>query len=118
MVEIKPMVCERCGGDIDRKTMRCQYCGTQYERKHEGTQINYVVERPGIHRLRAEVRIADEMTRRDPEMATKIATDRLRNGIADGLLDYMKISTEINPMSMCQIIRGEVRVVDPTFGNY
>ena len=118
MAELKPMVCERCGGDIDRRTMRCQYCDTQYERKHEGTQINYVVERPGIHRLRAEVRIADEMTRRDPEMATKIATDRLRNGIADGLLDYMKIYTNVDPMLMCQIIRGEVRVVDPTFGNY
>jgi hypothetical protein len=120
MAELKPLVCERCGGAIDRNTMRCHYCDTQYERKHDGVPINFVVDRPGVHRIRAEVRLAEEMARHDPEGATRYAMDRLRHGIADGLLDYMKVCTtkEFDPMNMCQIIRGEVRVIDPTFTDY
>lgn len=117
MVELKPLICTQCGAQIDRKTMRCPYCDTQYEKKHDGMPINFVVERPGVHRIRAEVRVADEMARYDPEGATRYVMDRLRFGIADGLLDYMKVVTskEFDPMNMCQIIRGEVRVLDPTF---
>jgi hypothetical protein len=41
----------------------------------------------------------------------------MREQIADGLLAYMKMQTSecYDPMNCCQIIRGEVRVVDPTF---
>ena len=53
LIEVKPLTCERCGGAIDRKTMRCPYCDTQYERKNNGVTVNYVVEQPGTHRLRA-----------------------------------------------------------------
>ena len=117
LIEIKPLICERCGGQIDRSTMKCPYCDTQYERKNNGVTVNYVVDRPGVHRLCAQVRIDDEMTCRDPEGATRYTLDRLRNEIADGLLAYMKISTskDYDPLSRCQIIRGEVRVIDPRF---
>ena len=115
MAELKPLVCEQCGGTIERSTMKCQYCGTQYERRYEGTPISFVVERPGVHRIRAECRIADDLKCRYPDLATKYTMDKLRQGLADGLLEYMKLTTNYDPMTMCQIIRGEVRVVDPSF---
>lgn len=113
--ELKPLVCVSCGGHIDRSTMCCPYCGTQYEKKHNDIPISFVVERPGVHKIRAVVKIADEMALHCPERATEYAMDKLRQGIADGLLDYMRICTEKDPMMMCSIIRGEVRVVDPYF---
>lgn len=118
MTEVKPLVCQNCGGRIDRSTMKCPYCDTQYERKYEGLPVNFVVEKPGVHRIAAMVRIPDKVSLRDPERATQYAMERLRQGIADGLLAYMKIRTELDPMSFCQIIRGEVRVVEPTFTDY
>lgn len=118
MIELKPLTCQNCGAQIDRRTMKCPYCDTQYERKHDGGIVQFVVERPGVHRIRAEVRIADEVTHHYPEQATKMAMDKMRHQIADGLLDYLTICTEHNPMGMYQIIRGEVRVVDPTFSDY
>lgn len=119
-VEIKPLICEQCGGTIDRKTMQCPYCNTQYERKNNGVTINYVVDRPGVHTLRAEVRVDDRMMRHNPEGATHYALDRLRQEIADGLLAYMKISTskDFSFYNECEIIRGEVRVIDPAFTHY
>lgn len=119
-IEIKPLVCERCGGHIDRQTMKCPYCDTQYERKNNGVTVNYVVNRPGVHTLRADIRVDNFMVLRDPEGATEYALDRLRHEIADGLLAYMKITTskELSFHNECEIIRGEVRVIDPTFTNY
>jgi RNA polymerase subunit RPABC4/transcription elongation factor Spt4 len=117
-VELKPLICQNCGGHIDRDTMRCPFCDTQYEKTHNDMPINFVVERPGVHKIRAEVKMPYEFELRDPERATEYAMDNLRQGIADGLLDYMKICTEKNPMTMCSIIRGEVRVLDPYFSDY
>lgn len=95
--------------------MCCPYCGAQYEKEYQGMPVKFVVERPGVHRIRAEVRIDDSMKVVNPEIATEAAMHKLRQGLADGLLDYMKCVVQHNPMSMYQIIRGEVRVVDPTF---
>lgn len=106
MAELKPLVCQQCGGAIDRSTMQCPYCGTQYKRERESAVINYVVERPGVHKIRAEVKVPQEIMR-NPEAATKFAMGRMRHEIADSLLDYMKISTQADYRSFCQIIRGE-----------
>lgn len=118
MIEHKLLVCQNCGGHIDRQTMKCPYCDAEYERNMADMPIHFVVERPGVHRIRAEVMVEQELVAHHPEAATRFAMDKLRKGIADGLLDYMRVCTEQNPYERCQIIRGEVRVVDPTFGGY
>lgn len=110
-----PLICERCGGKIDRRTMRCEYCDTEYVHKKDSVTVNYVVERPDVHKLRAEVSIPDEMALCNPEGATEFVLARMREQIADGLLAYMKIQTAENPFMCCKVIRGEVRVINPTF---
>lgn len=118
MDELKPLICQNCGGHIDRNTMKCPYCNTQYEKKFEGTPVSFTVERPGVHHIKAMVRIDEEAIQRSPEAATKWAMDKIRNGIADGLLEYMRIDTEKDWRSFCRIIRADVRVLDPTFSDY
>lgn len=118
MTELKPLVCEKCGGAIDRRTMKCPYCDTQYEHKNNGVTVQYVVDRPGVHTLRACVRVDNFRLHRDPELATEYTINKLRQEIADGLLAYMKISTEKDFLNQCEIIRGEIRVVDPAFSTY
>lgn len=119
-LQAEPLICQQCGGAIDRKTMKCPYCETQYERKYDGVAIRHVVEKPGIHTIRAMVKVDDRMLYQSPEGATRFVMDRMRNQIADALLNYMKMFTEMehNHMEQCHIIRGEIRVVDPTFTDY
>lgn len=117
MVELKPLSCKNCGGQIDRATMKCPYCDTQYERTCNDVQIKFAVERPGVHVIRAAVKI-DEMALHYPKEASDFVMGKLRESIADGLMEYMKICTTRDERSFCQIIRGEVRVVDPTFTDY
>ena len=86
-----------------------------YNMAMDALKGEFVVKRQCVHRLRAEVRIPEKLKTANPEEATKFAMSKLRQGLADGLLDYMKCTTQHDPMNMCQIIRGEVRVVDPSF---
>lgn len=118
--ELKPLVCERCGGSIDRRTMKCPYCDTQYERRNDGVTVNYVVEPPGTHKIQASVRADKYLMARDPAGYSEHVLKMLRNELAEGLLAYMKITTseDLSFYGDCQIIRGEVRVVDPAFSNY
>jgi hypothetical protein len=54
----------------------------------------------------------------DPERARDYTLNQLREQIADGLLGFMKITTSHDLCEQAEIIRGEVRVVDPTFSGY
>lgn len=116
MFDPKPLICKSCGGQINRSTMKCPYCDTQYE--SQDGRIRIIVDRPGVHIIRCETRVDMEHMRYNPEGAREYVLRDMRGQIADGLLAYMKMTTSesYDPMHCCSIIRGEVRVVDPSFG--
>ena len=115
MLEMKAMKCQSCGANINRITMQCDYCGTQYESPND--RIKIVVDRPGVHIIHCQTKVDMEMMRHYPEGAREYVLQDMREQIADGLLAYMKMTTSeiFDPMNCCQIIRGEVRVLDPHF---
>lgn len=117
LLKIKPMICEQCGGHVDRKTMRCPYCGTEYAYSNNGVQIRFEEKRPGEHSIFAQVDVDMDMIAKYPDIAQSYALDTLRNEIADALLAFMKISTstKLDPLCQHQIIRAEVRVIDPEY---
>ena len=120
LIEIKPLLCEQCGGRIDRKTMRCPYCGTEYGRQNNGVQIRFKEGRPGEYSIFAQVQVDMDMIAADPEFSKEYALDAMRQEIADALMAFTKISTSMNfdPLGRYQIVRGEVRVIDPEFVDY
>ena len=115
MFELRQLECVNCGGKIDRSTMKCPYCDTQYERKQDEHIIKYEVERPGVHRIRAKVKLDQASIIHNPEAESNYVMGKLRSAIADSLLDYMQIAIADDPRSFTKEILGEVRVVDPNF---
>ena len=116
-MDLKPYVCKCCGGRVNVAKMLCEYCGTQY---HDDSLKRIVISavKPGEAKLRAEVRIDYDHMLADPESARDYALGELRRQLADGLLAYMKIETCKDfgmDFSRKEIIRGEVRVIDPMF---
>lgn len=114
-LKMKPMICEQCGGHIDRRKMRCPYCGTEYGRENNGVVMRYRLSRPGETVIRSQVSMDYGMVKDCPEGAKEYALDRMRHEVADALLAFMKITTCTDYSNMCEIIRGEVRVIDPEF---
>jgi hypothetical protein len=57
-----------------------------------------------------------------PNEVRDYALKELRNQLADGLLAYMKITTSTDfsakYLEQTEIIRGEVRVINPMFEGY
>ena len=110
---LQPLTCHCCGGKIDRRIMRCEYCGTEYAPPND--RIKVIVEQPGTHIIRCETRIDCALMQRSPEAARDYTLQDMRQQIADGLLAYMRLTTFDDIKEMCQIVRGEVRVLDPYF---
>jgi hypothetical protein len=118
-MDLRPYICERCGGTVNPATLKCEYCGTPY--KDESLKhITITQQVPGQHTIRAEVRVEREFMQYDPERARDFTLSKLREQIADGLLGFMKITTsnDYGWEDHTEIIRGEVKVIDPTFGRY
>lgn len=120
-MDLRPYICKQCGGTINPATLKCEYCGTPY---HDESLRRITISQvaPGEAKLRAEVRINRYSMTQDPERVRDYALKELRNQLADGLLAYMKITTTTDfsakYFEQTEIIRGEVRVVDPMFEEY
>ena len=117
-MELNPYICKCCGGRINIAKMRCEYCDTSYE-DTSLKRIKIESVRPGQHTIRAEVIITHDHMLDNPEGARDYALRELRNQLADGLLGFMKIRTaeSFSPkyFERTEVIRGEVRVIDPMF---
>lgn len=120
-MDLRPYICKQCGGTINPSTLKCEYCGTPY-RDESLRRITISQVAPGQNTIRAEVRIDRYSMMQTPNEVRDYALQELRNQIADGLLAYMKITTTTDfsakYFEQTEIIRGEVRVVDPTFSGY
>ena len=114
MFQPKALTCSSCGAPIDRGTMLCPYCKTQYT--FPNSELKLVVARPGVHKIRTQIEVDSNYIRANPEGARDYTLMQLREQLAEGLLGYMRVCTEDNPMDSCQIIRGEITVLDPYFG--
>lgn len=119
-MDLNPYICKCCGGRINVAKMKCEYCDTYYE-DQSLRRIKIETVRPGQHTIRAEVALDMDGVRHNPEGARDYALRELRNQLADGLLGFMKVQTAENfdprIFGRTEIIRGEVRVIDPSFSD-
>lgn len=117
-MELKPYICKCCGAPVNISKMKCDYCGTVYH-NDALKEITIRAVRPGEHTIQSQVRISHEVLRsRDAKDTRDYILGELRNQIADGLLGFLDITTCRDYMDNCEIIRGEVRVIDPMFSGY
>lgn len=119
-MKLEPYICKNCGGRINVAKMRCEYCDTPYKDENL-KRITVETVYPGQHLIASQIEIDYEDMRRSPEYFRDLTLSQLRKQLADGLLGFMKIETAdgYSPgMGRTQIIRGTVKVIDPTFYDY
>lgn len=108
------LICQCCGGRINRHSYRCEYCGTQYEEFNN--YIRIATYNPGCQVLRSKMEIPkEEVEYMGAQNAAEYMSKRLSKNLADALAPYMTMETEFDPRTMRQIVTASVRVINPDY---
>ena len=113
---LQELKCQNCGAALDDDG-HCPYCGSRYKIERVlDYGIRYVpVYQTGVKKLCTFVEIPRYMDGLSEETQGRYVADRMRVGLADALTEFLKITKEYNPVTGCDMIRGEIRVVPPDF---
>lgn len=110
--------CTNCNGSINPATYVCEYCGTKYMRPRWSvpTEPLIIVERPGVHTLKAGVRLDRDMVATiGKENASKICMDQLVKALAENIAPFMEVKTDYDVVRMEQVVNARLRVVEPSY---
>lgn len=103
--------CPNCGAPITGR--QCEYCGTIV--REDPIYHTLIVERPNARLLCAEIAIAKELALHDEEAAAKYAKAKIARSMAESLQDSIRIIVREDPFHAAVIVKGEIRVLDPSF---
>lgn len=112
---MKKLQCTNCGGHINPDTYVCEYCGTRYE-KRAPMLPPVMIEHPKVHTFGAEVLVDQEMVScLGEEETADYCVHQMTHSLAEQLAPFISLETDFDPMTCCKIVRGRVRIVEPSF---
>ena len=113
---MEKLQCTNCGGKINPHTYVCEYCGTRYV-KSEHMRPNLVIaEYPKVQTLAVETIVDRHMVETlGEEDASKYTIETMTQELASSLAPFLSIETRFDPLKSAHIVRGKVRVMDPSF---
>ena len=104
--------CTCCGGTINRATMMCEYCGTLYKEEMGVLRVE-MIKNP-VHTLEGKCLIPRrEINIIGAQECAQIAMRRIRDDIAEALVDVMSYDIERAPVTDGYMIRGQIKAVIP-----
>lgn len=112
MIELKALVCECCGGQIDRRTMRCKYCGTEYYVKDENVFRVETYNAP-VKEMMAGMSIPREAVLNYGDEYRKFVLEKLSRKLADEMLDCMQVHSGYDPLTQEYVVKARVKAIVP-----
>ena len=113
---MEKLQCVNCGGTINPHTYVCEYCGTRYKKPDHMRQNLVVVEDPKVRTLGVETLVDRHMVEvLGEEDASKYTIETMTQELASSLAPFLSIETQYDPLKSAHVVRGKVRVVDPSF---
>ena len=118
---MKALICECCGGRIDRATMVCQMCGTAYRLDEYEQPIRIMEYSTKVETLISQViiprYIIDGM---GEEKAMEMTLKDMARNMAEKILPLIEFAHEYDPAHQEYITYGTLRVANPhtTTGGY
>ena len=116
MTGIEQLKCENCGAPLTPNG-KCEYCGAVYRAEWKHARMVCVeVEHPGAHTLQTTVEIGTEVYLNLPEEAVAHQiTHSMTTQFAAQLASFIRFDKTYDPRQDKTIIRGRLRVLDPSF---
>ena len=119
MSELRALICQRCGGALNPRTLRCEYCGTYHERVGNDVGIMRVqIERPGVRVVRSKLEVDDYLImsgRFDDSEVGEYIRRVLVGKLSESLPDVMETYSEYDPVYMKHNVMGQIRVLEPEY---
>ena len=124
---MKELKCPNCGGPVKHKgwgKYYCEYCGTEFENKDEYGVIHIVKEQSDTVTLAAKAIVDEHMFRcyslmgEDKDKMYAHIKESLCDQLAHGLVQYLNLRENYDPMHMNMSFIGTVDVVDPVSRRY
>lgn len=110
--------CTNCGGHINPNTYVCEYCGTRYEKPTDRTMMlpPVMIEHPKVKTFAAKVNVDPHMVECLGEKdAADYCVRQITSSLADQLAPFITIEVDYDHMECCRIVKGKVRIVEPSF---
>ena len=119
MSELRALICQRCGGALNPRTLRCEYCGTYHEQVGNDVGIMRVqIERPGVRVIRYKLEVDDHLImpgRFDDREVGEYIRRGLVGKLAELLPDVMETYSEYDPVYMKHNVMGQIRALEPEY---
>ena len=115
---MKKLICECCGGTINRATMTCEYCGTKYKEEHDEVIRIETFMNP-VRTLQAQREIPDfELQYIGPKEMSEACLKSMAAELAECMIPYMRVQQEYDFTRCTHRVRAQVRVVQPKEGQW
>lgn len=113
MNELKPMICECCGGHIDRVSLTCKMCGTPYRLDEECKPIRVVQYDSKIETISGCIRLPSYMVVSNPEEAMRFSLNQLAEKMVEKMMPLLEYEQSYDHRSMEYVTYGRIRVAVP-----
>lgn len=105
--------CRNCGAPLDHHKSFCEYCGTPTDNWLMIKPPTITITPHDLETLKCGVFVNKEMV--DVvgySQSTEYVKDVLTRKMAEGLIDYMDIRSEYDPIQMSYNVSGRIRVLN------
>ena len=114
---MKELRCPNCNGYINPKTYVCEYCGARFEKFSDSiTTIKYVAEHPKVRTLARVMSVdGNDVMRFGADKVSEWCVKEMSRSLAEQLEPFITLEVEDDPYSFGKMVRGKVRLVDPSY---
>jgi len=112
-MELKPLICDKCGGQIDRVTLTCKMCGTQYVLDENMKPVRLEVSECRLVTIGSCVAIPKYSLADHPEECTEYTLRELASKMAEKILPLMELQSMYDPKYNEYVTYARLRVAEP-----
>lgn len=112
MSDLTALICDCCGGQIDRTTLTCRSCGTQYRQRRDGLLEIIQSDRP-IKFISEGIIVPRFMVDDNPEKAMEYSLHQLAEKLAERIMPLAEWVHEFAPEDQSYHLYMRIGVAEP-----
>ena len=112
---MRRLVCESCGGQIDRDTLVCKHCGVAYKLDEYEMPIRIMEYSTKVETLSSCVRVPSYLVEAgmDAEQIMEMTIHQMAEQMANRIMPLMEFQHEYDPRSCEYVTYGRLKVANP-----